>query len=546
MVFSSLSVRRRLALIIALSLLGYASLVAVAVVSIRQSLYQSYQTSIRNIVTTGYHALDYFHQQEVSGRMTREQAQAAAKDYLRGLRYGNNDYFNLFDYHVRSVMHPIHPEFEGKDQSHQKDSHGVPFVQLMVTGAATSADRAAFQDTEFPRPGSKAPVAKLQYLRAFEPWQWVLASGVYLDDVDRVFHEKLITFLLIAAAGLCAMVTLTFFISRSLMRQLGGEPAYAAGVLQQVAAGDLAVEVEVAAGAKGSMLEALQTSLASVRATLAEIGTSAGKVAVHSQAIGASAQSVTHASHVQSDATKAVAAAIEQLSASIEHIAAGSRETERNSARAVELARLGQSKVGEAAAAMQGIAGTIDGTVLQIDQLVTRTDEIGAVAGVIKDIAVQTNLLALNAAIEAARAGEQGRGFAVVADEVRSLAERTASATVEIEQMVGTIQADTRTAVDAIRMAVPQVAAGVQLAEEAALSLREIHDGTGATLVRVRDVSAATQEQSSASLEISLKVEQIAHMVDSTNASVQSIAQAVDELASVSTGLNGMIGRFRY
>jgi methyl-accepting chemotaxis protein len=543
---SSLSVRRRLALIIALSLLGYASLVAVAVVSIRQSLYQSYQTSIQNIVTTGYHTLEYFHQQETSGRMSREQAQAAAKQYLRSLRYGHNDYFNLFDYQNRSVMHPIHPEFEGKDQSHQRDSRGVHFVQLMVRNAATSVERSAFQHTEFPRPGAAAPVAKLQFLRGFEPWQWVLASGVYLDDVDRVFREKLATFLLIAGAGLLALVTLTFFISRSLMRQLGGEPAYAAQLLRQVADGNLALEVQVKAGEEASMLGALQTSLGSVRHTLAEIATSARHVASNSQAITLSAQSVSGATHGQADATKAVAAAIEQLTVSIDQISANSRETEHNSARAVELANLGQAKVGDAAVAMHGISHTIRDAVQQIGQLAGRAGEISSVASVIKDIAAQTNLLALNAAIEAARAGEQGRGFAVVADEVRGLAERTSRATVEIEHMIAAMQADTQLAVGSIQSAVPQVEAGVQLAEQAAASLGEIRRGTDATLLRVRDVAAATREQNSASVAISRQVEQMTHMVDSTHESVHRIALAVGDLERLSEGLNGVIGRFRY
>ncbi|RXZ45339.1 methyl-accepting chemotaxis protein [Crenobacter cavernae] len=546
MVFNRLSVRWRLALIIVLSLLGYASLVTVAVVSIQQSLHQSYQTSIRNIVTTGYHALEYFHEQEKNGRMTRNQAQAAAKEYLRGLRYGNNDYFNLFDYQTRSVMHPIHPEFEGKDQSHQKDTHGVPFVKLMVANAATSAERTAFQSTEFPRAGSKVPVAKLQFLRAFEPWQWVLASGVYLDDVDRVFKEKLTTFLLIAGTALFGAATLTFFISRSLMRQLGGEPAYAAQLLQEVAVGNLAVEVRVASDADASMLAALKASLASVRNILAEIAASAGQVATHSQSITRSAQSVTGASHAQSDATKAVAVAIEELSVSIDHISAGSQETEQNSARAVELANLGQFKVGEAAAAMSGISVSIGDAVQRIGGLVVRTNEIGLVANVIKDIAAQTNLLALNAAIEAARAGEQGRGFAVVADEVRGLAERTARATIEIEQMITAIQADTQSAVSCIQSAVPQAETGVRLAQEAAQSLEEIRSGTDTTLIRIRDVATATREQSAAGVAISRQVEQIAQMVDSTNEAVNHIAVAVVELEQLSARLNQMVGRFQY
>ena len=163
----------------------------------------------------------------------------------------------------------------------------------------------------------------------------------------------------------------------------------------------------------------------------------------------------------------------------------------------------------------------------------------------IKDIAGQTNLLALNAAIEAARAGEQGRGFAVVADEVRKLAERTSSATVEIEQMIAGIQADTVQVVGVMDAALPQVAAGVKAAEGAAESLRQIKDGAQSTLTSIREVADATKEQSIASTSIAQKVEEIATMVDETTAAMQSNAATAAKMEEIAGELSRLVSRFR-
>jgi len=194
---------------------------------------------------------------------------------------------------------------------------------------------------------------------------------------------------------------------------------------------------------------------------------------------------------------------------------------------------------------MNAIATSISGAAERIGTLVARANEIGTIAGVIKDIAAQTNLLALNAAIEAARAGEQGRGFAVVADEVRGLAERTAAATVQIEQMIGAIQGDTEHAVQAMETAKPQVHRGVELVDGAARSLREIRQGATDTLARVRDVANATREQSTASTAIAQQVEEIAQMVDHTSASVKQTATAAAELERTAERLGEMVRRFR-
>jgi methyl-accepting chemotaxis protein len=164
---------------------------------------------------------------------------------------------------------------------------------------------------------------------------------------------------------------------------------------------------------------------------------------------------------------------------------------------------------------------------------------------VIREVADQTNLLALNAAIEAARAGEQGRGFAVVADEVRKLAERTASATVEIEETIHGIQSETSGAVNAMDTALGEVDQGVQLTNSAADALRSIENGARITLERIADVASASQEQSGASTSIAQRVEKVAQMVEETTHTIRDTANIADELEHIAVALKQQIGRFK-
>ena len=248
----------------------------------------------------------------------------------------------------------------------------------------------------------------------------------------------------------------------------------------------------------------------------------------------------------QSDATSAMAAAMEQMTVSINHISESAGETQANSAQAADLASEGEQRTVASVAEIRRISDSVGDATRRIRQLVSRVGEIGSTATVIKDVSAQTNLLALNAAIEAARAGEQGRGFAVVADEVRALAERTATATVQIEQMLAAIQDDTAAAVSTMEAAAPQVQHGVDLSETVAESLRSIRDGAGETLGRIRDVADATREQSIASNSLAAQVEQVAQMVERTGESTRETAAAAERLQSCSAELGQLVERFRY
>ncbi len=247
----------------------------------------------------------------------------------------------------------------------------------------------------------------------------------------------------------------------------------------------------------------------------------------------------------QSESSVNMAAAVEQMSVSIEVVGEHARAAHALTQASGVVSQRGGDVIHRAAAEMHGIAETVDNSAETIRILESHSGEISAIVGVIKDIADQTNLLALNAAIEAARAGEQGRGFAVVADEVRKLAERTANSTRQITAMVGHIQDGARKAVDEMAASVVRVNAGVEVAREAGHSVSGIQDNANKVVQSVDDIALALREQSVASQDIARNVERIAQMSEQNSAVARQTSTSAQRLAELSLLLRTDAARFQ-
>jgi methyl-accepting chemotaxis protein len=236
---------------------------------------------------------------------------------------------------------------------------------------------------------------------------------------------------------------------------------------------------------------------------------------------------------------------MQEMSATVMQVSESSNKAAEASQHAAETARRGGAIVEETVTRMRVIADSVSATAKKVEELGKSSDQIGRIIGVIDDIADQTNLLALNAAIEAARAGEQGRGFAVVADEVRKLAERTTTATKEIAQMIQNIQDETGIAVSAMEQGTRQVEEGVSSTAKAGESLKEIIQMSEQVGEMITHIATAATQQSSATEQVNNNMDQIARLVKESAVGAQQSAKACQDLSSLALDLQKMVGEFK-
>jgi len=317
--------------------------------------------------------------------------------------------------------------------------------------------------------------------------------------------------------------------------------------MQRVAANDLATDdaeitTEDEIGQAGTAFNRMKNSL---REMIQSIAGTAQHVASASEELSSSATQQAQSAETQKDQTAQVATAMQEMSSTVLQVSENSNKAAEASRQAAETARRGGAIVEETLSRMRAIADSVSGTAKKMDELGKSSDQIGQIVGVINDIADQTNLLALNAAIEAARAGEQGRGFAVVADEVRKLAERTTTATKEIAGMIKNIQQETKTAVTAMETGTKQVEEGVKSTIQAGDSLKEIIHMAEQVGEMVMQIATAAMEQSSASEEVNQNMEKIAKLVKESADGAQQSAKACQDLSSLAFDLQNMVGTFK-
>jgi len=358
-------------------------------------------------------------------------------------------------------------------------------------------------------------------------------------------HSATVLLLVIFAASLGAAVVVAVAITRGLLTSLGGEPEYAVEIAHSIANCNLAVKVETRAGDGSSLLAAMKTMQTCLSQIIGSINGSVAQLAQASARLSASAGRVSASSNQQHDATQSMAAAIEEISVSIEQITENANEAKQATLKSGELSAQGAQVAGEASMEMGKIAESVTHSSQHIKSLGEQSGKISAIVGVIKEIADQTNLLALNAAIEAARAGEQGRGFAVVADEVRQLAERTSQSTREIGEMIGTIQHGTENAVTSMVDGNTRAEEGVRMAGRARDSIEQIRENATRVIAEVSGISDSLSEQSAAHSQVAESVAKIAQKTEENSLEVQAIADAAAELEKLSSALQTLVSQFK-
>ena len=347
--------------------------------------------------------------------------------------------------------------------------------------------------------------------------------------------------LVIMGLGFLIPACVGMFLAALFSRPIGNLAAKA----KTIASGDLTVQVTVESKDEvGQLAHAFAQMVESLRDTIARVGESSAAVASASSQISSSTEEMAAGAQEQTSQAAEVASAVEEMTKTIQENSKNTGTTAETAKQVKSAAEDGGRVVEETVAGMRRIAEVVNRSADTVRTLGKSSNQIGEIIGVIDDIADQTNLLALNAAIEAARAGEQGRGFAVVADEVRKLAERTTKATKEIAGMIRTIQAETAGAVTSMEEGTKEVNNGIALADRAGTSLKDIVGMVQKLTDMVSQIAAASEEQSSASEQISKNVEAISSVSNQTASATQQIARAAEDLNRLTENLQTNMDKF--
>ncbi len=356
---------------------------------------------------------------------------------------------------------------------------------------------------------------------------------------------KSMSLTILLLGGLLATV-LSVGVAFAMSRSIAGRLQQVVEVARRVADGRLDSKIEQAGRDEiGVLLEAFITMQDRLREMIGQIRSGAEQLVASAQNISSASTQLSVSTQEQSHAASSMAATVEELTVSINHVADNANEAHGLSSESGRQSAEGGTVIQSTLSSMQRIADTVQGAAAQIAELGQHSDQISSIVNVIKEIADQTNLLALNAAIEAARAGEQGRGFAVVADEVRLLAQRTANSTQEITEMIKKIQTGTRNAVGNMEVGVQQVSSGVEQANQAGDAIVTIRAASERVVGVVDQISLALREQTVASQDVARNVERIAQMSMQNSEAVADTARTARDLQQLALSLERQVDYFK-
>ncbi|MFO0518865.1 MAG: methyl-accepting chemotaxis protein [bacterium] len=411
-----------------------------------------------------------------------------------------------------------------------------PAAAELKTGSMATARMIITGDVEAPWTGLRDALTAISALQVQEGQkEYEAAIARYRTTRWIVIVSTLASALFLLAA--CVLI------SRSILRPVNGLRAALQAAQRD---NDLTVRAQGARQDElGQAMQAFNGLMAQWQQTVGKLKDDAARLSAASTSVAGATREIAGRAQAQSEAASSTAASVEEVSVSISQVADHAAETQGIAQQASKLSESGRETMHKAATAMTRLAGSVQDSARLIEALSKRSAEISTIVDVIRDISEQTNLLALNAAIEAARAGEQGRGFAVVADEVRKLAERTGSSTTEISALTSTIQSEVASAVAQLHQSTTQVDEGVGLSAEVERALAQIHDGAGSTRSFVGDIASAAAEQRHASQEIARHVERIARMAEESSRAIEVATGAARDLEGLADAVNLQVSQFR-
>jgi methyl-accepting chemotaxis protein len=442
---------------------------------------------------------------------------------------------------MKMLAYGVNVKKENTDWSQVKDPNGVYLIQEMWQQVkATGVAKVNYQ---WNKPNQTKLSDKVTYAKSIDGWDWLVATGIYVDDVDAIFQQKLLSSLVYWLLTLVALGGGAWVIGKGIYQPVQGLLA----VMQQVAQNkDLTVRAAESGGREVSAMgKAFNNMLDSFNLSLQEVSSAVSQVSSSSEELSVITDSSRKGLKQQAAEIDQVATAVSQLSVSVDDVAEHTNNTSDQTKQTMNQANQGFDTVVAARSSVSQLADDVEQAAQVIQGLEQESDNIGSILTVISSIAEQTNLLALNAAIEAARAGDQGRGFAVVADEVRTLAKRTQDSIGEIEAMIKRLQNGSQNAVKVMMQSKTNVDQSVAQMEQVNTALDGMNQGVNVISDMSERVSSSLYEQTQVANDIKENVVAISSVAEHTAVSAEQISAASKELSSLAVHLHQVTSAFK-